>query len=254
MNKKPVGVQLWTLRKEIAGDLAGTLAKVAEIGYAGVELWFPAWPEVAVLKAALAGSGLRVAGAHVPFVDLRDRFDQVAAYHAEIGNRDLVIPFLPQELRDSDAAWRQRIAEIGEIAVRCRDAGFRLSYHNHAFEFTDRVGGQEAHDAIFASVPADLLKAELDTFFIQDVGKDPAAYIRRYAGRLPLLHLKEKAKPAAGTQNAEVGDGIIDWDAVFAAAEGAGVEWYLVEQNCEAYPALQSIAMSLDFLRRRGIA
>ncbi len=222
--KRPVGVQLWTLRKELAQDLSGTLAKVAEIGYAGVELWFPAWPEVAVLKAALAGSGLRVAGAHVPFLDLRDRFAQVAAYHAEIGNRDVVIPFLPQELRDSDAAWRQRIAEIGEIAARCRDAGFRLSYHNHAFEFTDRVGGQEAHDAIFASVPPDLLKAELDTFFIQDLGKDPAAYIRRYAGRLPLLHLKEKAKPAAGTQNAEVGDGVIDWDAVFTAVDGAGIE------------------------------
>jgi hypothetical protein len=142
MSKKPVGVQLWTLRKEIAGDLAGTLAKVAEIGYAGVELWFPTWPDVAVLKAALKASGLRVAGAHVPFVDLRDRFDQVAAYHREIGNRDLVIPFLPQELRDSDAAWHQRIAEIGQIAVACRDAGFRLSYHNHAFEFTDRVGEQ----------------------------------------------------------------------------------------------------------------
>ena len=173
MSKKPLGVQLWTLRKEIADDLAGTLAKVAEIGYVGVELWFPAWPEVAVLKAALAGSGLRVAGTHVPFLDLRDRFDRVAAYHSEIGNRDLVIPFLPQKLRDSDAAWGQRIAEIGEIAVACRNAGFRLSYHNHAFEFTDRVGGQEAHDAIFASVTPDLLKAELDTFFIQDVGKDP---------------------------------------------------------------------------------
>jgi sugar phosphate isomerase/epimerase len=179
------------------------------------------------------------------------RIEALSVVITDQAARDAV---LPQELRDSDAAWGQRIAEIGKIAVACHDAGFRLSYHNHAFEFTDRVGGHEAHDAIFASVSPDLLKAELDTFFIQDVGKDPAAYIRRYAGRLPLLHLKEKAKPSAGTQNAEVGDGIIDWDAVFAAAEGAGVEWYLVEQNCEAFPALQSIGMSLDFLRRRGVA
>jgi sugar phosphate isomerase/epimerase len=251
MSRKPAAVQLWTLRQEIAADLPAALRRVAEIGYQGVEAWFANWPPAEALKAALADSGLKVVGAHVPFVELRDGFDAVAAYHRALGNSDVAIPMIPEELRRGEDDWKLRVEEIAAIARRCKEAGLRLSYHNHAMEFEETVGGVDAHDYIFATVGSDLLKAELDTYFIKHVGKDPAEYIRRYAGRGPLLHLKDESKDPRFA-NTEVGSGTVDWDAVLSAAESAGVEWYIVEQNSQGMGALESIAVSYEFLRSRG--
>ena len=106
--------------------------------------------------------------------------------------------------------------------------------------------------ATFATISADLLKAQIDTFFIEQVGKSPAEYIRKYAGRLPLLHLKDKANELGAVQ-AEVGHGTIDWTAVLAAANEAGVEWLIVEQNCADRPAFKSVEMSFDFLKSAAV-
>ena len=253
MSKKPVAVQLWTLREQIAEDLAGTLARVAEIGYSGVELWFPVYPPVDELRAVLHTTGLQPVGAHIPYLDLREDFDRVADYHYALGNGDLVIPVVPADLRRGEADWKERVAEIEAIARRCREAGFRFSYHNHGMELEEVVDGATVHDTIFSAVPPDLLKAEIDTYFFAAAGLDPAAAIRRFAGRVPLLHLKDRAvPPAQGT--VEIGQGTIDWDGVLAAAAEANVEWFIVEQNCLQHSPLDSIRMSLEFLRARGAA
>jgi sugar phosphate isomerase/epimerase len=253
MSRMPVAVQLWTLRDEIAKDLPGTLRQVAEIGYAGVELWFQEFPPVDELGKILEDCNLKAVSAHVPFVQLRDGFESVVHYHRALGNTDLAIPIIPEDLRKTEDDWKQRVEEIVAIARRCKDAGLRLSYHNHAVEFEETVDGIEAHDYIFSTVDADLLQAQLDTYFIAEVGKDPAAYIRRYSGRVPLLHIKEKSKTPERNKQAEIGHGVIDWDAVFAAAEEAGVEWYIVEQDWGVYPALESIKISFDYLESRRL-
>jgi sugar phosphate isomerase/epimerase len=253
MSKRPVAVQLWTLRDEIAADLAGTLARAGEIGYAGVELWFPEYPPVGQLRAILDDTDLQPVGAHVPFLDLRDDFSRIADYHHALGNGDLVVPVIPGDLRRGEADWKERVVEIEAIARRCQEAGFRFSYHNHGMELEETVDGTAVHDYIFSSVPADLLKAELDTYFFAAAGLDPAAAIRRYVGRVPLLHLKDRALPPAhGT--VEIGRGTIDWDGVLAAAAEADVEWFIVEQNCQEHPPLESLRMSLEFLRAHGTA
>jgi len=253
MKKLPVAIQMWTVRNEIADDLKGTLERIAETGYHGVELWFPEFPSVGKLKKMLGNCGLKVISAHIPFVDLRDDFLAVADYHKELGNTNLTIPSIPALLRESENDWVQRVEEIGVIARKAKDAGFQLAYHNHAVEFENCIGDVEVHDYIFEKIDVDVLNVELDTFFIADVGKDPAEYIRRYKGRSSLLHIKEKSKTPGKNQNAEVGYGTIDWDSVFAAAEESGVEWYIVEQNCQVYPAFESIRMSLEYLKSRGI-
>ena len=97
-----------------------------------------------------------------------------------------------------------------------------------------------------------MLKAQIDTYFPEAFGRSPAEYIRKYAGRVPLLHIKDKSKDPDEGLTTEIGRGITDWDAVFAAAGDAGVEWLIVEQNCEVRPALESIRISHDYLRSRG--
>ncbi len=253
MSVKPVAVQLWTLREEIAADLPGTLRQVGEIGYAGIEAWFGTWPAAEQLKAIVADCGLTVISAHVALLELRDQFGSVAEYHHRLGNANLAIPMIPPDLRQGEDDWKRRVEEIVEIGRACRAEGFQLFYHNHTMEFEDQVDGGDAHDYIFSTAPPELLKAQLDTYFIEAVGKNPAEYIRRYAGRVPLLHIKDKSA-TPDIANTEIGRGTIDWDAVFAAAEEAGVEWYIVEQNCQELPALESIRVSLDYLKSHGVA
>ena len=248
----PLAVQLWTLRDEIAQDLPGTLQRVAEIGYEGIELWFGQWPAVDELVAILDDTGLRPVSAHVPYLELRDNLDAVIAYHRALGNGDLTIPIIPGDLRGTAEAWHRRVEEIARIGQRCREAGMRLSYHNHTVEFEEFVDGADAHDFIFSQVGSDVLQAQLDTYFIAAVGKDPVAYIGRYSGRVPLLHIKDLARVDGGTMTVEIGQGELDWDGILSAAEDAGVEWTIVEQNCEVHPALESIAMSYAYLKARG--
>ena len=168
---KPAAVQLWTLRQEVAADLAGTLKQVADIGYKGIEAWFGAWPEADELKAIVADAGLTVISAHVAFLELRDQLDTVLDYHRRLGNTSLAVPSIPADLRESEDDWKQRVEEIATIARVCTEAGFRLAYHNHADEFEATVDGADAHDYIFASIPPEVLNVQLDTYFIKAVGR-----------------------------------------------------------------------------------
>jgi sugar phosphate isomerase/epimerase len=139
------------------------------------------------------------------------------------------------------------MAAIGE---RCRKLAARFSYHNHAFEFAryaDRYGLEILLDA---KQPADVL-FEPDVYWIRKGGEDPAAFVRKYAGRIPLVHLKDMAGDAEGSF-AEVGEGILDWPSIFAAAEAGGAEWYIVEQDRWTRPSLEAAALSLRHLREWG--
>lgn len=249
----PVGVQLWTLRKEMAEDPAGTLRRVAEIGYQGVELWFQKWPEAGELKKMLTDWGLQTASAHVNLKDLLDDFPRIADYHRTIGNRTLVIPYIPNYAKFDENDWRRTIEDVRHAARAGSEAGFQMLYHNHDFEFTNRVGGVEVFEQLFGTIDPAILGAEIDVFFVADVGRDPAALLRKFSGRLKRVHLKERAQPGSAAKNTELGRGTIDWPAVLAAAAAAGTEWYLVEQNCEERPALESIQISFDFLKRQGV-
>jgi sugar phosphate isomerase/epimerase len=249
----PVGVQLWTLRRELAEDLPGTLRQVAEIGYAGVELWFQKWPDPRELKNVLDDCGLKIASAHVNLKDMLEDFPRLRDYHQAIGNTTLVIPYIPDFAKLTPEGWRKTVDDVRLAARAGRDAGFSVLYHNHDFEFMTRVGDVEVFDLIFGTIEKKLLGAEIDVFFVAEVGRDPVAVLRRFDGRLKRVHLKEKAKPGSPFKNTELGRGTIDWDAVCAAAAAAGTEWFLVEQDCEGRPALESIRVSYQFLRDKGL-
>jgi len=251
--KIPVGVQLWTLRQEIAEDLAGTFKQVAQIGYRGVELWFQKWPAAKQLKQIVSDNGLTITSAHVGLTDLLADFNRVADYHRQIGNPALVVPFINNHQKLTEDDWRRRIEEIRQVARLGTEAGFRMLYHNHAFEFQVKVGGAEFHKLLFDLIEPELLQAQIDVFFPADLGRDPAELIREFTGRVKLMHLKEKSKPGEKAANTELGRGVIDWPTVFAAAEEAGVEWYLVEQNCEDRSAIESIRISYEYLRTQGV-
>jgi sugar phosphate isomerase/epimerase len=249
----PVGVQLWTLRRELAEDLPGTLHKVAQIGYEGIELWFQQWPKANDLKKIVDDCGLKIASAHVNLKDLLEDFPRIAEYHRTIRNQTLVIPYIPNNEKLSPEDWRKTIDDIRQAARSGTEAGFTMLYHNHDFEFKTRVDNVEVFDLIYDTIDKKLLGAEIDVFFVADVGRDPAALLSKFKGRLKRVHLKDKSKPGEKSKNTELGHGTIDLPAVIAAAAGAGTEWYLVEQNCEDRPALESIRVSYEYLRHHGV-
>jgi sugar phosphate isomerase/epimerase len=128
----------------------------------------------------------------------------------------------------------------------------QLCYHNHDFEFR-QFDGRYGLDILLGATDPELVKAEVDTYWVQKTGVDPAAYLRQYAGRCPLVHLKDMTADESRTF-AEIGEGSMDWSAIFTAAEAGGAAWYIVEQDTCRRAPLESVAISLRNLQSMGKA
>ena len=138
------------------------------------------------------------------------------------------------DCRDTPEGWACGAQRLDTLGARLRAAGFRLSYHNHDFElgrFDDDP--RSKLDRLYEETGAENLYAELDLGWLQAGGADPVEYIRRYAGRCPLLHVKDVRgqREAGQVRFAELGRGVVDWPAVFEAARECGVEWCIYEQD-----------------------
>jgi len=249
----PVALQTYTVRDVLADDFAGTIRQIARMGYRGIEIGANLGgmsPEE--FRSFVDDLGLALTGNHVGIDVLEGHLDQVIDDNLTIGNQWVVCPWMPEDRRRDAAGWRRVAGVMGEIGQRLDAAGLQLCYHNHSFEF-QRFDGETGFDIFYAAADPELVLAEIDTYWVQHGGDDPAATIERFAGRVPLVHLKDMT-PGDPPTFTEVGNGILDFPAIFAASEAAGVEWYIVEQDTCARPSLESARLSLENLRTWGIA
>ncbi|NCP30691.1 MAG: sugar phosphate isomerase/epimerase [Armatimonadetes bacterium] len=254
MSRIPIGLQLYTVREQLAEDACGTIKAVAAMGYEGVEGGAPAGMTNKAFLELLADNGLKLASGGVNPKELREALQAVVDRCGELGI-DTVMTGIGGELHGAGGDWKRVVADLAEGCAKAAQAGLRVLYHNHAFEFEQKVDGVYGLDYLLDTIPATDIQTELDTYWVKTGGEDPVAYLNKYAGRLPRLHLKDRA-PAPADETcpfAEVGQGILDWDGIFAAAPGAGVEWYLVEQDQWTRPPLESARMSADYLKSRGL-
>ncbi len=252
MARIAVALQLYTVRDDAAADFEGTVKQVARMGYEGVELAGTYDRTAAELRDFLGGLGLRIAGGHVPLAQLEAEVQSAIDFHLELGNRYVVCPWLPEDRRKSGDDYRRIAESLNQAGRACKDAGLQLCYHNHAFEL-ERFDGKTALDILFDETDAELVKAEIDTYWVEYGGGNAVEYIRRYAGRVPLVHLKDMA--GDGTRAfAELGQGIMEWDPIFLACESAKTRWYIVEQDKCVRPPLESARISLDYLKEKGQA
>lgn len=250
MARPGIALQLYTLRNELRADLVGTLRTVAEIGYRAVELAGAGGMSASDLKATLDSLGLRAISAHVGLDRLETSLASEVEFQAELGNHDVVCPSLPPQRRADEAGWHHAAEALNRIGQRCRELGARFSYHNHAFEF-EPVGSTTGLEILLGETDPTLVHWEPDVYWIAFARQDPAAWLRRYAARCPLVHLKDMTRGDSPTF-AEVGEGVLDFASIFAAATSA--EWYVVEQDATARPAFESVALSLRHLREWGFA
>lgn len=254
MAKPVVGAQLYTLRDftKTMPDIVNTLRKVADIGYTTVQLSGVGPVDPSELASVLDDAGLTVAATHVNWTRFLEDLDQVIEEHKTWKCRHPAIGGLPVEYRGADGI-RRFLDELEPVAMRLAEEGMDFSYHNHSHELV-RCNGSTWLGKLYDDAPPAVLKAELDTYWVQAGGGDPTAWIRRCAGREPLLHLKDMAVLENREQRyAEIGEGNLNWPAILTAAEESGVEYLLVEQDsCYERDPFESLAISYCNLKAMG--
>jgi sugar phosphate isomerase/epimerase len=249
--KRPlIAVQMYTLRDLTKDDMAGVLRQVKEIGYEGVELAGYGNLSRDEVKRVIDETGLVVTSNHVGIDRMENEFEDVVAEAKTFGYSLLGVAYLDESRRTTKEKWLQTAQVLNRLGQRLRDeAGLTLFYHNHAFEFQERFDGVAGLDILYSNTDPQFVQAELDTYWVQKGGENPTAYLRKYAGRTPVLHIKDMNE--AG-DFAEVGTGVLDWPSIFSAAEAGGVTAYIVEQDvCPGNP-LDSIRLSLENLKQMG--
>ena len=244
---------MYTLREftKTPADIAATLKKVREIGYEAVQLSALGPIEMGELKRILDGEGLTVAATHIGFDKMRDEPRAVIDEHLMLGCRYPAIGGMPGEYRTAEG-YRRFAKDATEVGKKLAAGGLHFGYHNHSFEL-ERYDGRTGLEILYSESDPEYVKAELDTYWIQHGGGDPAAWIRSLAGRIPLLHLKDMAVVEGKPVMAEVGEGNLNWPAILSSARESGVEWYLVEQDVCRRDPFESLAISLRNLREMGI-
>jgi len=245
-----LGVALYTVRDQMKTDAAGTLKAIAALGYRYVETGL-----LPALGPALKDSGLKQASAYAPTYlvtgnrqawaaggdmlpesyDWNKAVDEGKAQGLEY----LVIVYLMRGERGGLDVYRDLAARLAKAGEACRKAGLGLAYHPHAFEY-EAIGGVRPIELLLKETPKDLLGLELDTFWASIAGVDPVKMVQTYSGRVPLVHLKDKAtgtpvqfdegKVPQGAFK-EIGRGAVDFAAFLPAAAKAGVKYYYVEQD-----------------------
>ncbi|WNS78074.1 sugar phosphate isomerase/epimerase [Domibacillus sp. DTU_2020_1001157_1_SI_ALB_TIR_016] len=249
MKAIPVAVQMFTLRDESEKDFAGTLKKVAELGYDGVEFAGYGGLSAAEVRTLLDELGLKAASSHVPLDELKTNLAQVIEDQKTLGSKFVVCPYLLPDQR-SEEDYRALIALLNEAGETCRQEGITLCYHNHDFELDRLSDGRTALEAIFDDTDSKNVKAEFDVYWLTKAGERPIDWLRRYNGRTPLVHLKDMTTDEEQFF-AELGTGGVDLDEVLAAGEESNVEWWIVEQDMTRKSPFESIEISINYLKTK---
>jgi sugar phosphate isomerase/epimerase len=258
-----LGVALYTVRDQMKADPAGTLKAIAGLGYKYVESSL-----LPSLAPALATAGLKQASAYAPtYLVTGNReawaksgevqpesytWENAVAEGKARGLEYLVVVYLQKAERGGKDVYRDLAKRLAKAGDTCRKAGLGLAYHPHAFEY-ELVEGVRPIDLLLDGTSKEQLGLELDTFWASIAGQDPLKMLQAHAGRVPLVHLKDKAKgtPVQYDEGKvpkeafkEIGQGAIDYAAFLPAAAKAGVKYFYVEQDhCTGAP-LDSLRVS----------
>jgi sugar phosphate isomerase/epimerase len=221
---KKIGIQLYTVRAAMEQDVAGTLGRIADIGYDEVEFAGYFDTPATEIKRLLGTLDLTAPSAHVQPADMRERPQEVIDAAKEIGHEYLVFPWLPPEQRVTLDHWRATADFCNTFAQQCQSAGLKFAYHNHDFEFQP-IDGVLPYDILRERCNPELVKFELDLYWAAKAGQDPNAILAADPGRFPMCHVKDMD---AGGAMADVGAGTIDFGGIFASQT---FEHYFVERD-----------------------
>lgn len=246
---KPIALQLYSVRDALAKDFDGTLERVAAIGYAGVETGGFAGALTEPVAARLRDLGLTVCGFHAGLPLGGDQADELFAALARVNCRRLMCAWLPQELFATREGVQQAAEKLNAANAVAKARGLTFGYHNHDGEYQP-LNGRPAHDALRELLDPDVF-FEVDVYWAQTAGVDPAAEIRKLGARAPLLHLKD-GPARRGVPMQALGDGVVDIPACVAAG-AAHAEWLIVELDEYAGDMFDAVERSYQYLVQNGL-
>ncbi len=229
MKHWPIAIQLYSVRDEATEDFTATVRSLKAMGYDGVELAGTYGMTACQVKEILDREGLALVSAHAGAEAIED--DSTLDDYAATGMRYIAIPWMEEPKNEEELA--ASVARLEKAGDRCRARGMELLYHNHIMEF-NKVGNTTILDAYFSQVSPELLNTELDLCWVEMADVEPAAYLRKFPGRAPLVHIKdyygEKSEGEAVEQR-PLGHGMVKVTELLEAAEEMGTQWLIVEQD-----------------------
>lgn len=260
MDKKEIGLQLYTLRDELPKDVKSTLEKVAKAGYKTVETYGFSikdqfWGLSPIeFKKILDANNLKSPSGHYnlgSFLYDGNLEEVKAAIEAAqiLKNEYLTVPWVDEPFRNDFHKIAVRLNEAGEM---CAAAGLKLAYHNHDFEF-QKQDGITGYEILLKETDQDLVSFELDLYWVVRSGYDPVKLFKENPGRFKLWHVKDmdKVNPALNT---EIGSGSIDFKTIFKEVKQSGMKHFFVEQENNYNPnAFEAIKTSCDFILKELI-
>lgn len=236
-----VGLALYTLREDLARDFGGTLDAVAASGVRQVELAGEyGGLDGQALKDALSQRGLQAVSAHISGEALENDTDNQIAFLKAAGIAQVAYPYFRS---DDEQDWFALAERLEKLAQRLAAEGITFSYHNHDHELSGQTGDQPILDMLLERAPS--LSLELDSAWAYAAGHDPAAYLKRYAGRIPLVHLKDLRREGEGWRTVELGSGEVPLESVLAAIPAGAVVFYEQDQS----DGVSSLTQSLAYLK-----
>jgi sugar phosphate isomerase/epimerase len=242
----PIGLQLYSVRHELDDDFEGTIARLAEMGYEGVE--FADYHNLTgeEIRTILDRYNLQSCGNHV-LVNVFDdeNFDETVELNQTIGNDIFIIRWIPENQRESKETFLQTIQTYNEISERLEQYGMRLGYHNHDYIF-ETFDGEYLWD-ILAENTDDRFIMQLDTGHAALMGMNPVELLERHPGRHASIH----AKAFSTTRpEAVIGEDDLDWAAIIEASKTVGgIEWFILEYEIEGVPPLRALETSINNFR-----
>ena len=242
----PIALQLYSIKDETEKNFTEALRKVAKIGYTGVEFAGYGGLSSSELKALLQELGLKACGSHVSLEELTKNIDSVIEYNLEIGNPYIICPWAAYSNRED---YENMAKTLNALAIKCKAKGILFGYHNHGHEFQE-FQGEHGLDIIYKETDSELVKAEIDTYWVQHAGLNPVEYIKKHAGRCDLIHIKDMEVVDGEKRSTEVGNGIMDIKNIIKEAEGQGAKWLIVEQEFFNKPSLESVEIGYKNLKK----
>jgi sugar phosphate isomerase/epimerase len=276
MKKFKVGLQLYSVRDQMEKDMEGTLKAVKEMGYDYVEFAGYFGKSAEEIRALLDKYSLTCISVHQGLDFYEEGGQSAAEYIKTLGAKYSAIPWYQAEKLAGSPEWEETKALFNRCGELLKKNGIQMLYHNHDFEFV-KVDGKYKHDYLMEEIARDLLKPEFDTCWVRYAGEDPCKYLDLYAGDVDVLHLKDftckklangpayalidaEGNPIKAASKEEnefrfrpVGQGMQDFPAILAAAEKAGTEYIIVEQD-QTYelPSLEAVRESREYLKTLG--
>ena len=256
----PLGLQLYSVRDLLPKDAQGTLQKIADTGYKEVEAAGFFGYTAQDVKNGMSDAGLHCVSAHYPWDKLSTTLDETIAFHNELG-ADYIIcsspghksppapgSHVPLTLDD----WRWNAEQFNTAGKKIKAAGLRFGYHNHTPEF-HAISGTVPYDELMRLTDPALVTFEMDCGWVVVGGGDPVAVLKKYPGRISMLHVKDfkpagKAATDTPPEAAELGHGRIDYHTIFAAAPKDQIKHYFVEQESFSIPPFEALKIDADYM------